>query len=35
VEPTLQTCGNFGVTNRFTSTSLYQIGFDILWEREF
>ena len=23
------------ITNRFTSTSLYQIGFDILWEREF
>jgi autotransporter translocation and assembly factor TamB len=35
VEPTIQTCGNFGVTNRFGSTSLYQIGFDILWEREF
>jgi translocation and assembly module TamB len=35
VEPTIQTCGNFGVTNRFNSTNLYQIGFDILWEREF
>ena len=35
VEPTIQSCGNFGVTNRFISTNLYQIGFDILWEREF
>jgi translocation and assembly module TamB len=35
VEPTIQSCGNFGITNRLTSTSLYQIGFDILWEREF
>ena len=35
VEPTIQSCGNFGVTNRLGSTSLYQIGFDILWEREF
>ncbi len=35
VEPTIQSCSNFGATNRLSSTSLYQIGFDILWEREF
>jgi translocation and assembly module TamB len=35
VEPTLQTCGNYGVTNRFSATNLYQVGLDILWEREF
>jgi autotransporter translocation and assembly factor TamB len=35
VEPTIQTCNNFGTTNRFLSTNPYQIGFDILWEREF
>ncbi|MEP7175095.1 MAG: translocation/assembly module TamB domain-containing protein [Gemmatimonadales bacterium] len=35
VEPTVQSCGNFGITNRLGNSSLYQIGFDILWEREF
>lgn len=35
IEPTIQSCGNFGVVNRLGNTSLYQIGFDILWEREF
>ena len=35
VEPTIQSCSSFGTTNRFANTSLYQIGFDILWEREF
>nr|MBA3498501.1 hypothetical protein [Gemmatimonadales bacterium] len=35
VEPTIQSCGNFGITNRLGSTNPYQIGFDILWEREF
>ena len=35
VEPTIQSCNNFGTTNRLGNTSPYQIGFDILWEREF
>ncbi len=35
IEPTIQSCGNFGAANRLGNTSLYQIGFDILWEREF
>jgi hypothetical protein len=35
VEPTIQSCGNFGVGSRLTATNPYQIGFDILWEREF
>jgi translocation and assembly module TamB len=35
VEPTIQSCNTFGTTNRFANTSLYQVGFDILWEREF
>ncbi|HET9039000.1 MAG TPA: translocation/assembly module TamB domain-containing protein [Gemmatimonadales bacterium] len=35
VEPTIQSCSSFGTANRFANTSLYQVGFDILWEREF
>jgi translocation and assembly module TamB len=35
VEPTIQSCTSFGTANRFANTSLYQVGFDILWEREF
>ena len=35
VEPTVQSCNNFATANKFVGTSLYQIGFDILWEREF
>jgi translocation and assembly module TamB len=35
VEPTVQSCSSFGTANRFANTSLYQVGFDILWEREF
>jgi translocation and assembly module TamB len=35
VEPTVQSCSSFGTINRFANTSLYQVGFDILWEREF
>ena len=35
VEPTGQSCNNFATANKFVGTSLYQIGFDILWEREF
>ena len=35
VEPTIQSCSNFVTTNQLVSTNLYQVGFDILWEREF
>jgi hypothetical protein len=35
IEPTVQSCNNFATANKFVGTSLYQIGFDILWEREF
>jgi len=35
VEPTIQSCSNFVTINRLVSTNPYQIGFDILWEREF
>ena len=35
VEPTIQSCNNFVITNQFGNSSLYQIGLDILWEREF
>ena len=35
VEPTFQSCNPFGVGSRLTATNPYQIGFDILWEREF
>ena len=35
VEPTIQSCNNFGTSNRLGNTNPYQIGFDILWEREF
>ena len=35
VEPTIQSCSNSCVTNRFLTTNPYQIGLDILWEREF
>ncbi len=35
VEPTIQSCSSFGTTSRIGSTNPYQIGFDILWEREF
>jgi hypothetical protein len=35
VEPTLQSCSGAVRITQFTGTSLYQIGFDILWEREF
>jgi len=35
IEPTIQSCGTFTVGNRLTNTNPYQIGFDILWEREF
>jgi hypothetical protein len=34
VEPTIQSCNTFVSTNRL-STNPYQIGLDILWEREF
>jgi translocation and assembly module TamB len=34
VEPTIQSCNSFVTTNRL-STNPYQIGLDILWEREF
>jgi translocation and assembly module TamB len=35
VEPTMQSCTPFGVGSRLTATNPYQIGLDILWEREF
>ncbi|MEO7985196.1 MAG: translocation/assembly module TamB domain-containing protein [Gemmatimonadales bacterium] len=36
VEPTVQSCGSVSANaTRFTSTNPYQIGLDILWEREF
>jgi autotransporter translocation and assembly factor TamB len=35
VEPTIQSCNNFVISNQFGNSSLYQIGLDILWEREF
>jgi hypothetical protein len=35
VEPTIQSCNNFGTTNRLVNTNPYQIGFDVLREREF
>jgi translocation and assembly module TamB len=36
VEPTIQSCGSVSANaTRFTSTNPYQIGLDILWEREF
>ena len=35
IEPTFQSCGTFGLSNRLINTNPYQIGFDILWEREF
>jgi len=35
VEPTIQSCGTFGLSSRLAATNPYQIGFDILWEREF
>ena len=35
VEPTIQSCTNFVVSNQFGNSSLYQVGLDILWEREF
>jgi len=36
VEPTVQSCGTLSANaTRFTSTNPYQIGLDILWEREF
>jgi hypothetical protein len=34
IEPTAQSCNTFVTTNRL-STNPYQIGLDILWEREF
>jgi translocation and assembly module TamB len=34
VEPTIQSCNTFTTVSRL-NTSLYQVGFDILWEREF
>jgi hypothetical protein len=34
VEPTIQSCNTFVTTNQL-STNPYQIGLDILWEREF
>jgi translocation and assembly module TamB len=36
VEPTVQSCGTLSANAfQFTSTNPYQIGLDILWEREF
>ena len=35
VEPTLQSCNNVVRLPGITGDNLYQIGFDILWEREF
>lgn len=36
VEPTVKSCGTLSSNaNRYTSTNPYQVGFDILWEREF
>jgi hypothetical protein len=36
VEPTVQSCGTLSANAfRFTSTNPYQVGLDILWEREF
>ena len=35
VEPTIQSCTNFVISNQFGNSSLYQVGLDILWEREF
>ena len=35
VEPTYQSCSGSTFTNPFLSTNRYQIGTDILWEREF
>jgi translocation and assembly module TamB len=35
VEPSIQSCNNFATVNRLGNSNPYQIGFDILWEREF
>jgi hypothetical protein len=35
VEPTYQSCSGSTFTNPFLSSNRYQIGADILWEREF
>ncbi len=35
VEPTYQSCSGSTFTNPFLSNNRYQIGTDILWEREF
>jgi translocation and assembly module TamB len=35
VEPSLQSCSHFVNTNPLGTSNPYQIGFDILWEREF
>jgi autotransporter translocation and assembly factor TamB len=34
LEPTIQSCNQFVTVNRLT-TNVYQVGLDILWEREF
>jgi translocation and assembly module TamB len=35
VEPSVQSCNNFATVNQLGNSNPYQIGFDILWEREF
>jgi translocation and assembly module TamB len=35
VEPTFQTCRATGINPDYGLTSAYQIGFDVLWDREF
>ncbi len=35
VEPTFQTCRATGVSSGYGLTAAYQIGFDVLWDREF
>ncbi len=35
VEPTIQSCNGVRFISPITSTNPYQVGFDILWEREF
>ena len=35
VEPTIQSCGTFGTTNRATTNHRTRSALDVLWEREF
>ena len=35
MEPTFQTCRAIGINPDYSLTSPYQIGLDVLWDREF